>query len=101
MKHKFLNPLCAIRCKGGKLHQEATELMGRQCYTDSGVYLGAITNLVIDVEQARIDGIFISDTNPLLVEGGKAVNVPYRWIKSVGDIVLLKYFPPKKIGAKE
>ncbi|MEM3852208.1 MAG: PRC-barrel domain-containing protein [Methanomassiliicoccales archaeon] len=79
--------------------QEATELIGKQCYTDEGRYLGSVSNLLIDVEQARIDGIFISEPNPTLVEGGTPVNVPYRWIKSVGDIILLKYFP-EKVGGK-
>ncbi|MBX8632434.1 MAG: PRC-barrel domain-containing protein [Thermoplasmata archaeon] len=65
-----------------------------------GMYLGSVTNLVIDVEGAKIDGIFISDTNPLLVEGSQAVNVPYRWIGNVGDIILLKYFPPEGVGRK-
>ncbi|MBX8635984.1 MAG: PRC-barrel domain-containing protein [Thermoplasmata archaeon] len=80
--------------------QEASELIGRQCYTNMGMYLGSVTNLVIDVDSAKIDGIFISDTNPLLVEGSRPVNVPYRWISNVGDIILLKYFP-KRVGGKE
>lgn len=79
---------------------EATDLIGRQCYTDSGIYLGSISNVVIDVDEAKVNGIFIGEPNPNLVEGGVAVNVPYRWVKNVGDIILLKYFP-EAVGKKE
>ncbi|MBI0581957.1 MAG: photosystem reaction center subunit H, partial [Methanomassiliicoccales archaeon] len=47
----------------------------------------------------KVDGLFISESNPLLVEDSKAVNVPFRWIQSVGDVILLKYFP-KRVTAK-
>src|SRR5207244_263502 len=38
---------------------------------------------------------FVGETNPLLVEGSRAVSVPYRWVQSVGDIVVLRYFPKR------
>jgi len=75
--------------------EEASELIGLQVYTNKAIYLGTVNNLVVDLDESKIQGIFINETNPLLVESGKAVNVPYRWIGSVGDIVLLKYFPRK------
>lgn len=80
--------------------QEATELIGRQCYTDSGIYLGSVSNVVIDVNEAKINGLYVADTNPLIVDNSRAVLFPYRWIRSVGDVILLKYFP-KKISSKE
>jgi len=79
--------------------EEASELIGLQVYTNRGIYLGTINNLVVDLDESKVQGLFISETNPLLVENSKAVNVPYRWIGSVGDIVLLKYFP-KKVALK-
>ena len=75
--------------------EEASELIGLQVYTPNGIFLGNVNNLVIDLENKKIDGLFISETNPLLVEDSKAVNVPYRWINAVGDIVLLRYFPKR------
>jgi len=47
-----------------------------------------------------VDGVFVGETNPLLVEGSKAVSVPYRWVQSVGDIVILRYFP-KRVSLKK
>ena len=80
--------------------EEASELMGLQVYTSSGIFLGNVNNLVIDLENKRVDGLFVSETNPLLVEESKAVNVPFRWIQSVGDIIILKYFP-KRVTTKK
>jgi sporulation protein YlmC with PRC-barrel domain len=80
--------------------EEASELIGLQVYTPNGVFLGNVNNLVIDLDNKCVDGLFISETNPLLVEDSKAVNVPFRWIQSVGDIILLKYFP-KRVTTKK
>jgi sporulation protein YlmC with PRC-barrel domain len=79
----------------GLMMEEASELIGLQVYTPNGVFLGNVNNLVIDLENKKVDGLFVSETNPLLVEDSKAVNVPFRWIQAVGDIVLLKYFPKR------
>jgi sporulation protein YlmC with PRC-barrel domain len=80
--------------------EEASELIGLQVYTTNGIFLGNVNNLVIDLDNKRVDGLFVSETNPLLVEESKAVNVPFRWIQSVGDIIILKYFP-KRVTTKK
>lgn len=80
--------------------EEASELIGLQVYTNKGIYLGTVNNLVVELDESRVQGLFINETNPLLVENSKAVNVPYRWIGAVGDIVLLKYFP-RKVALKK
>jgi len=80
--------------------EEASELIGLQVYTSNGIFLGNVNNLVIDLENKRVDGLFVSETNPLLVEESRAVNVPFRWIQSVGDIILLRYFP-KRVTTKK
>ncbi|MCU0861228.1 MAG: PRC-barrel domain-containing protein [Methanomassiliicoccales archaeon] len=74
---------------------EASELIGLQVYTPNGIFLGNVNNLVLDLDHKKVDGLFIHETNPLLVEDSKAVNVPYRWIQAIGDVVVLKYFPKR------
>ena len=84
--------------------EEASELIGLQVYTSQGMFLGNVGNLVVEVDENKVQGLFVNNTNPLLVEGSKAVNVPYRWISSIGDIVILKYFPKRvalKRGSKQ
>jgi sporulation protein YlmC with PRC-barrel domain len=77
------------------LLEELSEIIGLQVYTHNAVFLGNVNNLIVDVDNGAVDGIFIGETNPLLVEGSRAVSVPYRWIQSVGDIVVLRYFPKR------
>ncbi len=78
---------------------EMTELLGRQLYTPDGRLLGEIDNVVVDVEGSKIDGLYIAESSPLLVDDSKPVNVPYRWVSAVNDVVLLKYFP-KRVSMK-
>ncbi|NLI74650.1 MAG: photosystem reaction center subunit H [Euryarchaeota archaeon] len=80
--------------------EEASELIGLQVYTPNGIFLGNVNNLVIDLDNKRVDGLFIGETNPLLVEESRAVNLPFRWISAVGDVILLKYFP-KRVTTKK
>jgi len=75
--------------------EEVSEMIGLQVYTNGGIFLGNVSNVVVDVSNSRVDGLFITDTNPLLVEDSKSVAVPFRWIQSVGDIVILAYFPKR------
>ena len=74
---------------------EVSEIIGLQVYTKQGTFLGNVNNVIIDVDTQKIDGVFLNGTNPLLVEGGRSVSVPYRWIQCIGDIILLRYFPKK------
>ena len=80
--------------------EEASELIGLQVYTNQGIYLGDVSNLVVEVDDNKVQGLFISNTNPMLVEGSKAVNVPFRWIGAMGDVIILKYFP-KRVALKK
>jgi len=84
--------------------EEVSEMIGLQVYTKKGMFLGTVNNVVMDMEEGELYGLFVGDTNPLLVEDSKSVNVPYRWVSSVGDIVLLRYFPKRvsiSKGSKE
>jgi len=75
--------------------EEVSEMIGLQVYTNGGIFLGNVGNVIVDVAASNIDGLFVTDTNPLLVEDSKSVAVPYRWIQSIGDIVILGYFPKR------
>ncbi len=76
---------------------ELLELIGLEVYTSDALYLGSVDNIVVDVDTRKIYGIYIRNTNPLLVEDSQSVLVPYRWINAVGDMLLLRYFP-KYVG---
>jgi sporulation protein YlmC with PRC-barrel domain len=79
---------------------EMTELIGRQVYTPDGRLLGEVDNVVVDVETSKVDGIYIEESSPLLVEDSKPISIPYRWVAAVNDVVLLKYFP-RRVSVKK
>ncbi|MCI4368197.1 MAG: PRC-barrel domain-containing protein [Thermoplasmata archaeon] len=79
---------------------EMTELLGRSVYTPDGRLLGEVDNIVVDVDTSKVDGLFIAESSPLLVEESRPINVPYRWVSAVNDVILLKYFP-KRISVKK
>jgi sporulation protein YlmC with PRC-barrel domain len=79
---------------------EMTELLGRQIYTPDGRLLGEVDNVIVDVEAAKVDGLYVDETSPMLVEDSRPTNVPYRWVAAVNDVVLLKYFP-KRVSVKK
>ncbi len=82
--------------------EEVSEMIGLQVYTKTGMFLGTVNNVVVNLEEGKVDGVFVGDTNPLLVEDSKSVNIPFRWVDAIGDIVLLRYFPKRvSISKKE
>ncbi|HEX9908163.1 MAG TPA: PRC-barrel domain-containing protein [Thermoplasmata archaeon] len=96
---KLFKQQIPIRSLGCRMLQEASELIGLQVYTSQGTFLGNVSNLVVEVDQNKVQGLFVTGTNPLLVEGSKSVNVPYRWVSAIGDVIILKYFP-KRVALK-
>jgi sporulation protein YlmC with PRC-barrel domain len=52
------------------------------------------------VEAAKVDGLYLAETSPMLVEDSRPANVPYRWVSAVNDVVLLKYFP-RRVSMKK
>ena len=70
-----------------------TNLLGLQVYTDRGVYVGILSNVVLDLSSKSAEGIFTTETNPNIVEDSVEITIPFRWIQSIGDIVVLKHFP--------
>ncbi|HEX9709943.1 MAG TPA: PRC-barrel domain-containing protein [Candidatus Thermoplasmatota archaeon] len=79
--------------------EEVSELIGVQVYTNKGIFLGNVNNLIIDIDGSSVDGLFVTDTNPLLVEDSRNIAIPFRWVQSVGDIILLRFFP-KRVTVK-
>jgi sporulation protein YlmC with PRC-barrel domain len=79
---------------------EMTELLGRQIYTPDGRLLGEVDNVIVDVDASKVDGLYVDETSPMLVEDSRPTSVPYRWVAAVNDVVLLKYFP-KRVSVKK
>ena len=70
--------------------EEVTTFLKLPVYTREGTYVGHVRNVFIDMDEKCVSSLLITDTNPSLVEGTVDVAIPYRWVTSVGDIVILK-----------
>jgi sporulation protein YlmC with PRC-barrel domain len=73
--------------------EEVTSLLGLQIYTNYGVFVGVINNIIIDVKTHKAQSLYVEETNPTLIEESRSITIPFRWVQNVGDIVLLRYFP--------
>ncbi|MCS7130121.1 MAG: PRC-barrel domain-containing protein [Archaeoglobaceae archaeon] len=70
---------------------EITTFFGMRVYTDEGRYVGKIEDVIIESDSNSITGIVVVDYNKALIDKtSKGVVIPYRIVRSVGDIVLIR-----------
>jgi len=72
-----------------------TDFINLPVYTNRGIYVGEVRDVIIDVDERRVDKLVLTNTRKEMVEQGMDVAVPYRWVSAVGDIIILSYFPEK------
>jgi sporulation protein YlmC with PRC-barrel domain len=81
--------------------EEVTTFLKLPVYTRQGKYVGHVRNVFFDMDENKVSSLLVTNTNPALVEGTVDVAVPYRWVNSVGDIVILSYFPDRVATKKK
>ncbi len=73
--------------------QEITTLVGREIYSNNGVFVGEIEDVRLDLDARSVTGLAVGQLNRELfgdrVGPGEGVMVPYRWVRAVGDVVLI------------
>jgi len=74
---------------------EVTDFINVPVYTNKGMYVGEVRDVLLDIEERKVAKLILTDTNKHRVEGGMDVAVPYRWVSAVGDIIILCFFPEK------
>jgi len=62
-------------------------------YTRKGTFVGQVENAILDLGSRTVEALLLTETNEKVVEGGKDVAVPYRWVSDFDDIMVLRYFP--------
>jgi Uncharacterized conserved protein len=70
-------------------------LLQKQVFTDKGLLVGIVYDVIIDFDDGSVHGLLIRETNETIVEGGKPISIPYGWIRVVGDAILLLTFPQR------
>lgn len=77
------------------MRTQITELFGLNIYTEKSVFVGEVEDVLIDVESKKMESLVVGKLNPQLIDikNYKGLKVPYRIIRSVGDIVLIRHLP--------
>lgn len=77
------------------MSQVVTSFLNLPVYTSKGKFVGNVGNVILDLEGRSVASLLVSHTNPAVVDGGRSVAVPYRWVSAVGDIIILSNFPDR------
>lgn len=84
------------------MRAEVTSLFGLNVYTNAGTYIGKVSDLVLDVNDQKVTGLAVSDINRDLFDvTSKGVIIPYRWVVTCGDIILIRDLVNKLKNKKE
>lgn len=85
--------------------QEITALVGREVYSNNGVFVGEVEDVRLDLGAQQVTGLALSSLNTELfqgnIESGKGVMVPYRWVRAVGDVILINDIIERLRGPEE
>jgi sporulation protein YlmC with PRC-barrel domain len=73
--------------------QEITALVGREVYTNNGVFVGEVEDLRLNLDKVNVTGLVLHRVNKDLfgeqARGSRGVILPYDWVQAVGDVVLV------------
>ena len=80
-----------------KGERNLSQLSGLQVYLPNGRLLGVVHDAVVEHASLSCTHLFVKDTPDDLVEGSIHVAVPWRWVRSISDVVILRWLPPTQI----
>jgi sporulation protein YlmC with PRC-barrel domain len=73
--------------------QEITTLVGREVYTNNGVYIGQVEDLRLELNAEEVTGLALHELNSDVfgpeATSARGVIVPYRWVQAVGDVIIV------------
>jgi sporulation protein YlmC with PRC-barrel domain len=77
------------------MQTQITELFGLLIYTEKGMFVGEVEDVIIDVDNKKIDSVVVGKVNDQLVDlkNFKGLKIPYRIISAIDDIVLIRHLP--------
>jgi sporulation protein YlmC with PRC-barrel domain len=74
------------------MNAEITSLLGLEVYTQKGVFVGRVDDIVLNPEQGAVSGLALGDVNrDLFDQKSKGIIIPYRWVTAIGDIVIMRH----------
>ncbi|MDD5363687.1 MAG: PRC-barrel domain-containing protein [Ignavibacteria bacterium] len=74
------------------MQAEVSTLFGLNIYTEKGVYIGKVNDVVLEVNEKKATGLAATKLNPNMFDSGsKGVVVPFRWVTAIADVVLIRH----------
>ncbi len=74
------------------MQAEVSTLFGLNIYTEKGIYIGKVNDVVLEVNERIATGLAATKLNTSMFDSGnKGVVIPYRWIIAVGDVVIIRH----------
>lgn len=74
------------------MNAEITSLLGLEVYTQKGVFVGRVDDIVLNPEQGAVSGQALGDVNrDLFDQKSKGIIIPYRWVTAIGDIIIMRH----------
>ncbi len=75
-----------------------SEMIGKEVFTDRGIYCGRVADLDLDIERFRVRGILVDAVKGSYLAGivgaKKGVIIPFHLVQSIGDVVIIKSISP-------
>ena len=50
---------------------------------------------LVDIKKSAIYELILEETNPSIIDDSRSIGIPYRWVQTVKEIIVLRYFPGK------
>lgn len=72
---------------------EITALLDQDVYTQKGIYVGRVDDVVLDSDVGEVSGLALGNVNRSFLDlKGKGIIIPYGGVTAVGDIIITKHF---------
>ena len=74
---------------------QITDVLGLSVYTERAIFVGDVDDVVIDLDRKSIKALALGNLNMDIIDikGYKGMQIPFRMIKSVGDVILIRHMP--------
>ncbi len=79
------------------VESRASDLRGLPVILPDGRLLGTVHDAVVDVTGWDCTHIFVCDPPEEIVQDRVHIAIPWRWVRSIADVVLLRWFPATPI----
>ena len=77
------------------MKNQITDLIGLKIYSENGMFIGEVEDIILDIDSKRIDSLAAGKLNNEVIElkSHKGIKIPYRLVKSISDVIVIRHIP--------